>query len=157
MVHSTRAMSKSNSKFIRKQSSAELYLNEQHKIQDSGGRKQSSTNSRLKKNYSLQDNLNGNSTNNSSGNFEELGTISELDSSACSCTEHSGVVRLNQVYELEIDHLYNCLFGYNEFHVAFAQLRKISGLSFFGVLLVLVNLLTVFFLWTVKKPKNFKS
>jgi hypothetical protein len=142
-------MSKAGKMVSRKQSSAELYINETHKLSNSDSLPNgdvSTTNdrrskARLKKNYSLQDNLKNssgstNSTNNSSsGNCEELGTINELDLAACNCGEHSGVPRLNHVYDLDIDYLYNCLFGYNEFHIAFAQMRRITGLNLLFLIL----------------------
>jgi hypothetical protein len=123
-------MPKASAMVSRKQSSAELYLNEQHKqlLSSSNPSGQGlpmlsdTRKSRLKKNYSLQENLK------SSRSGASLDPIHELiDDLNCNCGEHAGVIRLNEVFNLESDYLYNCLFGYNEFHVAFSTLRKISG------------------------------
>lgn len=45
----------------------------------------------------------------------------------CNCESHSGKEYLNQTFELDFDYLYECLFGFNQFHSNFYQLRKITG------------------------------
>lgn len=46
----------------------------------------------------------------------------------CGCKDHTGVIMLSKVINLSIDHLYECLFGMNEFYLKFARLRKMSDL-----------------------------
>ena len=78
-----------------------------------------------KKNYSLQDNLIG--VDSAVLGVDELTAIGEFDVLSCSCSEHMGKECLNKAYKMDIEYLYNCLFGYNEFHIAFSQLRKVSS------------------------------
>lgn len=110
----------------RKQSAIELYSSDN--AGSGGGTKKSSRSGTLKKNYSLQENLKNNNDSSMNTGRKSLGAISEIKLVNCNCADgHMGRECLNQVYDMEIDYLYSCLFGYNEFHIAFSQMRKISG------------------------------
>ena len=132
----------SSDQFKKLSSSAELRSEHSDNSNSSSGKSKESSSAlakpaanlgRLKKNLSLQDAVKVGGKRHSvaqlsSTNYEELGKISEFELISCNCMEHHGKECLNQVYSLDIDYLFNCLFGFNEFHVAFSQLRKISGI-----------------------------
>lgn len=50
----------------------------------------------------------------------------------CNCNDHTGKEYLNQTFNLDFDYLFDCLFGFNQFHAKFSQLRKITGQDFFN-------------------------
>jgi hypothetical protein len=52
---------------------------------------------------------------------------SDIECLQCDCLNHTGEVYLNKIFELPLEHLYECLFGMNEFYFKFYRCRKISG------------------------------
>lgn len=45
----------------------------------------------------------------------------------CSCSDHTGKVYLDQIFEISFSYLFECLFEFNEFYYEFIKTRKFTG------------------------------